>query len=93
MHLHSVAAAVDSRLLCARQTPLGACCELLLLLRAVAERVRRTALHLASMEGLNERGQLVVQLGALLHDISDHKYGGSNEQAQAAIRVSTSRGQ
>jgi hypothetical protein len=31
---------------------------------------------------------LVVQLGALLHDISDHKYGGSNEQAQAAITVS-----
>jgi hypothetical protein len=30
----------------------------------------------------------VVQLGALLHDISDHKYGGSNEQAQAAIKVS-----
>jgi hypothetical protein len=55
----------------------------------VAERVRRTALHLASMEGLDERGQLVVQLGALLHDISDYKYGGSNEQAQAAIQVST----
>jgi HD superfamily phosphodiesterase len=41
------------------------------------------------MEGLDERGQLVVQLGALLHDISDYKYGGSNEQAQAATRVST----
>ncbi|WIA41116.1 hypothetical protein OEZ86_004744 [Tetradesmus obliquus] len=50
------------------------------------ERVRRTALHLAALEGLDARGQLVVQLGALLHDISDHKYGGSNEQAQAAIQ-------
>ncbi|KAF6252284.1 HD repeat domain-containing protein [Scenedesmus sp. NREL 46B-D3] len=50
------------------------------------ERVRRTALHLAVMEGLDARGQLVVQLGALLHDISDHKYGGSNQQAQAAIK-------
>lgn len=45
------------------------------------------AARLADEEGLDSRGKLVVELGALLHDISDHKYGGSDEAAEAAIKV------
>lgn len=60
---------------------------LVVLTAAGPERVRRMASRLAAEEGLTERGKLIVELGALLHDISDHKYGGSNQAAEAAIQV------
>jgi hypothetical protein len=33
------------------------------------ERVRRTALHLGTLEGLDSNSMLVVELSALLHDV------------------------
>lgn len=47
-------------------------------------RVRNTALGLAKEEGANE---LVVELGALLHDIADHKlHGGDREKGPRMAR-------
>lgn len=47
-------------------------------------------MHIAQLERLSVDSTLVVELGALLHDISDHKYGGSDETAQQLITVSCS---
>src|SRR5882724_7204828 len=41
-----------------------------------AERVRRNALRIAEQEGAN---LLIVELAALLHDIADYKFTGSDE--------------
>lgn len=47
------------------------------------ERVRRTALGLQKQEGGDP---LVIELAALLHDISDHKYnGGDFEEGQKVV--------
>ena len=41
------------------------------------ERVRNLALHIAKKEGLDQESLLVVELAALLHDLKDWKYSGS----------------
>jgi uncharacterized protein len=47
------------------------------------DRVRRTALGLQKQEGGDP---LVIELAALLHDISDHKYnGGDFEEGQKVV--------
>ncbi|KAF8062694.1 ypgQ [Scenedesmus sp. PABB004] len=48
-------------------------------------RVRAMALRLAREEQLEGGALLAVELAALLHDLSDYKYGGSDEQAAAGI--------
>lgn len=52
-------------------------------------RVRALALRIAGEEGLPEASTLVVELGALLHDIADWKYkgDGAHEAACAEARV------
>ncbi len=47
------------------------------------DRVRKLALHIAEIEGGNKT---VVELAALLHDVSDHKFNGGilNDNARAA---------
>lgn len=41
------------------------------------ERVRNLALHIAKKEGLGQDSVLIAELGALLHDLKDWKYSGS----------------
>jgi uncharacterized protein len=46
------------------------------------ERVYNLAIYLQEKEGGNK---LIIELAALLHDISDHKYNGGNWQAGASV--------
>jgi uncharacterized protein len=46
------------------------------------DRVRRTAMLLQKQEGGDA---LVIELAALLHDISDHKYNGGDFEAGAKV--------
>ncbi len=48
-----------------------------------ADRVRRTALTIADIEGDVDR--TVIELAALLHDLEDAKFGGSDERIPATI--------
>ena len=48
------------------------------------ERVRTMALRLATREGSGDR--LVIELAALIHDLEDHKFGGSDERIPATVR-------
>jgi hypothetical protein len=50
-------------------------------------RVRSTALAIAAGEGLDEAGTLAVELGALLHDISDWKYAAPGQDSKALARA------
>ena len=53
------------------------------------ERVRRVSLQLASAEGITDAATLAaIELGALLHDVADWKYSGSDgASAEAASRI------
>jgi uncharacterized protein len=52
------------------------------------DRVRSLAMRLAEQEGVTDVDTLlVVELAALLHDLHDYKYGGSDQEAGTAIRV------
>ncbi|CEO97218.1 HD/PDEase domain-containing protein [Plasmodiophora brassicae] len=51
---------------------------------AHVERVRRLALELAEEEGVEAK--LVVELGALLHDVRDYKYSGDDRAGPACAR-------
>lgn len=46
------------------------------------DRVRKVALHLGQVEGLDADSMLAVEVAALLHDIRDWKYakGGSQQR-------------
>ena len=46
------------------------------------DRVRKTALHLQEQEGGNP---IIIELAALLHDISDHKFNGGDFDLGASI--------
>lgn len=50
------------------------------------ERVRRLAHYIAKEEGLDGENQLIVELSALLHDIKDWKYSGSETEGVLATR-------
>lgn len=50
------------------------------------ERVRATAVRLAAEEGLAPADVELVELAALLHDVRDAKYSGSEEAGPAAAR-------
>ena len=50
------------------------------------ERVRRLAYYIAKEEGLDGENQLIVELSALLHDIKDWKYSGSETAGVLATR-------
>lgn len=50
------------------------------------ERVRRLAHYIAKKEGLDGENQLIVELSALLHDIKDWKYSGSETEGVLATR-------
>lgn len=59
---------------------------------AHVHRVRNNAAKLARQEGVDGEGDLlIIELAALLHDVHDHKYGGSSEQAAQAIQVRARR--
>lgn len=53
------------------------------------ERVQRLALRIARDEGVvsGSQSELVVSLAALLHDIADRKYGGSDTAMDVAARA------
>lgn len=52
------------------------------------ERVRKVALRLAKDEGVEDAQMLhVIELGALLHDIADFKYSGSDEASGIAAQA------
>jgi uncharacterized protein len=48
------------------------------------ERVYNLSIHLHEKEGGDK---LIIELAALLHDISDHKYNGGNWQAGAKVAI------
>ena len=48
------------------------------------ERVYNLSIHLHEKEGGDK---LIIELAALLHDISDHKYNGGNWQAGAEVAI------
>lgn len=50
------------------------------------DRVRKNALYLQSKEGGNKE---VIELAALLHDISDYKFNGGNEQLGGDVSYDT----
>jgi uncharacterized protein len=51
------------------------------------DRVRRLAYKLSIDEGLNEKQRLIAELAALLHDIKDWKYSGSETAGADAARL------
>jgi hypothetical protein len=50
------------------------------------KRVRRSALKLASLEGLSPSEMLVVELAALLHDVGDSKFLKAGQTADVLLR-------
>eukprot|EP00055_Hartaetosiga_balthica_P007822 m.27562 g.27562 ORF g.27562 m.27562 type:complete len:228 (+) comp5955_c1_seq1:116-799(+) len=49
------------------------------------DRVRKSALNIAKLEGLSGKDLLVVELGALMHDIEDYKYSGSETKCAEVV--------
>lgn len=51
------------------------------------ERVRNMAVKIARSEDMSEQDVRVIELAALLHDVKDWKYGGTESEARACIEV------
>eukprot|EP00877_Chromochloris_zofingiensis_P009064 jgi/Chrzof1/4410/Cz14g12040.t1 len=51
------------------------------------ERVRNMAVKIARSEDMSEQDVRVIELAALLHDVKDWKYGGTESEARACIEA------
>jgi HD superfamily phosphodiesterase len=52
-------------------------------------RVAQNALHLGKLESLSQDSLCIVRLAALLHDVKDWKYGGTQQESESVITVGT----